>query len=212
MSRLTDQISYVHFPVSPDRPHVTESKIRGFEELGRDWYYGAEVPFDEAVIHRAIQLNQFAVNLGLFETDAFPGTEGEIIVTVYWRDEYLEFVLMPDDSLSITRESGDNEIYSLEGVDDNEARRRLSEFGADKWRLSGFSAQSTGTDEGDGSRVRHSRIQEITQESQSLMPLALPTTEIRYVSMFSSFIPGSLRLLRSSSGNLTPKSYQMVAG
>jgi hypothetical protein len=37
-------------------------------------------------------MNQQAVSLGLFETDAFPGANGEIAVAVYWQDEYLEFI------------------------------------------------------------------------------------------------------------------------
>ena len=92
MPTLTDEIKYRTFVVDQDRPHSTERKIQGFRELGTDWYYGAEAHFDEAVIQRAIRMNQQAVSLGLFETDAFPGANGEIAVAVYWQDEYLEFI------------------------------------------------------------------------------------------------------------------------
>ena len=73
--------------------HITEKKIQSFKELESGWHYGEGVSIKQSVLDNAILLNQEAINQAFYETDAFPGLNGEVMVTIYSGEHYLEFTL-----------------------------------------------------------------------------------------------------------------------
>ncbi len=75
---------------------ITDRKLRAFADLPNGWYYGEGVPFGGAVLNMARTLS-----LGLAETDAFPGLNGEVVVSVYFGEHYLEFTIDPDESIAL---------------------------------------------------------------------------------------------------------------
>jgi len=116
--------------------HPTEEKIRGFKELQDGWHYGEGVSFDDTILDDAISLNQEAINLAFFDTDAFPGLDGEIMLTIYWGEHYLEFTLEPNGCATFYREESDEEIYYQEGLPFREIKAKIGEFRKETWRES----------------------------------------------------------------------------
>lgn len=76
-----------------------EEKIKSYAELESGWNFGAGAPFEDDTIRRALQVERNLRNRG-FETDAFPGDDGEISVCYYWAEcmDYgsVEYVIYPD--------------------------------------------------------------------------------------------------------------------
>jgi len=105
--------------------HTTERKIFGFKNLESGWHYSEGVPFQVERLKKAVQLNQEAVRLGFFETDAFPGVSGEISVTIYHGVYYLEFTIEHTDVITFVCEIGDEEVTYEEGLTLEEAKARI---------------------------------------------------------------------------------------
>lgn len=72
---------------------ATDSKIWHFLQLEEGWNFGEGVGFSQDVVAKARYLNSLLGLNGFVETDAFPGLNGEIRVTAYWKTDYFEFTL-----------------------------------------------------------------------------------------------------------------------
>lgn len=90
------------------KPNYTERLIASFASYKPGWEYGDGVAFKPETIAIAQQLNQAAKEAG-FETCAFPGKEGEILVVVY-RPNDQEFTVDDSGAISLTIEEGDDYI------------------------------------------------------------------------------------------------------
>ena len=133
---------------------VTRRKIESFRELEAGWCYGEGVAFDEKMLEVALKFNRFAAAQGFAETDAFPGTEGEIMYTVYLGEHYLEFTINPPDgSVDYLREWGDEEVESEEGLSLSDAEEKVSEFKDELCDSFDIFTASTMTIEKDASKV-----------------------------------------------------------
>ena len=141
-----------------DGTHITERKIRGFKRLQKGWHYGEGRPFGDNIINAAISLHKEALRLGFFETDAFPGANGEIMVTIYRHEHYLEFIIERDLTVTFSREDGDDETRYEEGLTLNNAIRVIRDFSGE-CRQSESSDLTGGTGAGDGFSLWDSRTQ-----------------------------------------------------
>ena len=74
----------------------TEDKIRGFAARQPGWCYRGGDGFAANTIESAIQIEKNMREIGILETDAFPGPEGEIRVTAYCGADYYEFTVNPN--------------------------------------------------------------------------------------------------------------------
>ena len=117
---------------------VTEKKIRRFGKLESGWHYGEGVPFQQSVLDGAISLNREAIRLAFYETDVFPGTDGEIMLVVYYGDRNLGFIFERDGSVTFCHEKGNEEICYQEGLSSQDARTKIAEFREKTWKESGF--------------------------------------------------------------------------
>ena len=75
-------------------PHVTERKIRNFSRRVLGWHFGDGVAFSQNVLEGALELHRAALAQGLFETDAFPGIRGQIVVTIYRSQHYPNNIIL----------------------------------------------------------------------------------------------------------------------
>jgi hypothetical protein len=82
----------------------TIEKIQSFATYQSGWSFGEGVQFSENTVSKGIQLAKIAHTLGFYETDAFPGLSGEVMLTVYQGNEYWEFILHPDETLTFVYE------------------------------------------------------------------------------------------------------------
>lgn len=81
----------------------TANKIRRFLTYPNGWHFGRGVPPTLERVKEALILNNAAAKAEL-HTNAFLGSEGEVRVTVYHNDIYLQFTLGDDDSVEYVRE------------------------------------------------------------------------------------------------------------
>lgn len=95
---------------------TTIAKIESFAHLAEGWSYGEGRPLSEKVLDRATQLAKSASTLGFHETDAFPGVDGEVMVTVYRDNEYWEFTLHPTDTITFAYEKDERTLVYEEGL------------------------------------------------------------------------------------------------
>jgi hypothetical protein len=136
----------------------TLAKIREFGKLPQGWHYGRGVPPTQAVIDRAAEIVLRSMVAGLEDTDAFIGTDGEIQITAYHKNIYLEFTVEPGDVIRFVREEGDQETQRVDGLCPADAFSILKNYELETWRSSGSYTATTTTRKRDGFRTSPSRI------------------------------------------------------
>lgn len=128
--RSCDEALWIFFPVSDNtcvtRP--TQRKIEGFKALEAGWNYGEGIPFDDSIISMALELESGSVELGFYESDAFPGANGEVMFTLYESHHYLEFTIEPNGQITYAHEINDGESEYKEGLTFEEATDKIREF------------------------------------------------------------------------------------
>ncbi|MEZ4713750.1 MAG: hypothetical protein R3A44_41565 [Caldilineaceae bacterium] len=92
----------------------TIEKIQSFADFEAGWSFGEGVAFAQNALDKASQLAKTAHTLGFHETDAFPGLNGEVMVTVYQGNEYWEFTLQPTATITFVYERDDETVTYIE--------------------------------------------------------------------------------------------------
>ncbi len=161
---VTNEARYSYLVQDVTIHEVTERKIRRFGEFEKGWHYGEGVSFEQSVLDNAIAMNQEAIRLGFYETDAFPGLSGEVMVTVYSSDHDLDFIFERDDSVTFCHEEGDKEICHEQGLSFQDAKVRIAEFRKNTWRQFGSSVDGITAASGADSRVLPSVTAQTTRE------------------------------------------------
>lgn len=115
--------------------HPTIKKILGFEKRGHGWHFGEGVPPSKDIISKALLIVKKAIKAE-FDTDAFPGVDGEIMVTIYHKDDYMEFTIEGDGKVTFVHEQGEEEISYKEGLEINNALREMRNIGKYLWNIS----------------------------------------------------------------------------
>ncbi len=64
-------------------------KIEQFRNLDKGWHYNEGVPTTQEIARKAITL----IRNSPFDTDVFPGIDGEIMVTMYHKKHYWEYTI-----------------------------------------------------------------------------------------------------------------------
>ena len=95
---------------------TTLEKIQSFAQFQQGWSFGEGIAFAQNPLNRAIQLAKTAHTLGFYETDAFPGLNGEVMVTVYQGCEYWEFTLQPTETMTFVYEKDAKTVTYAEGL------------------------------------------------------------------------------------------------
>jgi hypothetical protein len=153
----------------PPKPHPTEQKIRLFLLREDGWHYGEGVAFRPETVEKAVALHTFILRKGFFRTNAFPGLAGQVIVTLYHRDEYYEFAVLPDGDIEFTQETGNQEIAFREPMTIEEAEKIIAAIRTGTWTsFVSLDANSTTPTEAD-SKAGLSGTRAAVAESRSLI-------------------------------------------
>ena len=188
---VTSEAVYSYLVQDVSIREVTEKKIRRFGEFENGWHYGEGVSFEQSVLDNAIALNREAIRLAFYETDAFPGTDGEVMLVVYSGDYDLEFVFERDGSVTFCHERGDEEICYRERLSLQDARTIIAKFREKTWKESGFLASGFMIVGEAGLEVLHSGTPEMTQESRLLAENVYSNLEEPSVDISKGTIPES---------------------
>ncbi len=143
MFKLLD-VSNIQFFPAPERDvSNTARKLAAFKNLPQGWNYGRGRPIRDDVYVHAESLLSYINELGISNTDAFPGSDGDVCITAYRFDHYLEVTVEVDLSISVSHEIEDNEDSFVENLSLAEAKKALREAIEKIWGLSDLFTHGT---------------------------------------------------------------------
>ena len=130
----------------------TQRKLCSFKHLAPGWHYGEGGPIDSDTIRLACQINKAAYFAGFRETDAFPGLDGCISLTIYHCDDFYELILNPEGKVTFVHERGSQELMYLQSISVHKAIALIEEFSPLLWKTTYESfTKITTTEEKNGS-------------------------------------------------------------
>jgi hypothetical protein len=170
-------------------------KVDSFSNLSNGWHYGQGVPPLTQVIDKAKKLNDLALRIGFKETNAFPGIDGEVQITAYFKNLYLEFTIPSDGLITYVYERDHQEI-EYEQITYDEAITKIKSFRGLIWALSELLVRSTSIPKRNASKVsplNHLAQMAGSQSSIKSVPFKLVETS---VPIYKSFTPKSQETLQ----------------
>jgi hypothetical protein len=188
----------------------TRDKIADFAKLPYGWHYGTGTRPSDATIALAIDFHDFFLGLGFIATDAFPGGDGEIVVTAYEGEHCLEVIAEADGSVSIIHEIGEQPGQPRYRLSTLEARHLLMEIASQIWNTSDYSMPSFLTKGGGASQVSHSGIRAATAASLSFRAIVYENEARLYANTYAHSMHRWLETL-SYSGNSRMPLYRLAA-
>src|SRR5262249_22092420 len=115
----------------------TAVKMHSFEGLSWGWHYGEGRPSIPEVLHQALRLHAGMLRLGFTATDAFPGIDGGMLLTMYDGHEYLEFRFEAEGIISYSRETDNIEVQEQDHLTLEQAEAILWAYRQETWTRSG---------------------------------------------------------------------------
>jgi hypothetical protein len=106
--------------------HPTEEKIFNFSLLKAGWNYGEGEDFSNEAIREAMELHREIIFRGFSRTDAFPGLDGEIQVTIYEGEHYFAFEREKIGTWSVTHEVNNNQVDAVPGLNFEQVKKHLA--------------------------------------------------------------------------------------
>ncbi len=115
--------------------------------MDEGWHFGDGIPIKKEIIKKAIKIDEKAFNCGYYETDAIPGIDGEIEVTIYYLDDYFEFIIEKNGEVTCVHEYKNNEIAYEENISFSKALKKIEKLKEELCSLSESSMQDIGRTE-----------------------------------------------------------------
>jgi len=197
--------------VFPPQSSPTEAKIESFSDLPKGWHFGEELAPSKEVIEKSLKIEEAASLYG-YETDAFPGIDGEIMVTVYHGNHSLEFTVENDSSIIFALEENDNEIDYKELLSFEDAMIELDRYNklsGHKWNILESSAYTILIEKDENLPAWLLKIPQI-RESQLFPESVSANREIEYIPT-SIDSTGESLLIPLSSGSSPSMNYRINA-
>ena len=94
----------------------TAQKIDSFATYQPGWSFREGIPFDKATLIIATAILQQGIEHGFVTNDAFPGLDGEVMVTFYSGDYYHEFIIERTGNISYICEIDRCEVLSIDDL------------------------------------------------------------------------------------------------
>ena len=188
----TEPIDYVVIAgnVVPPMPSRAISKIVSFANLANGWHFGAGRAPSPTMISKALGWHAKLRSLGFTLTDAFPGANGEIMVTAYEGNHYVEILLETDAAVSFVYERDDVEATHLDHVAPDRVSEKLQDIAGEIWSTSGYFTRNTLIASAMNSKAWHSKY----------MTTGLPLSSWPALPSVSATI--SANFIRTSGANL----------
>lgn len=180
-----------HF--TSDTSNVTDlavlKKIQFFSELKAGWHHGEGAEFSKDQINGASKVAGFVFALAGEEMDAFPGLDGEIMVTAYSKNMCFEVIVIDEDHFTLLVEDEDgSELYEAECESFHELNEKLFlVWKKHIWNISDSSQSGTMTSIGRDLSVSHLPTPK-EEVSPSLIIDAQQGIHVGHVSISNPFI------------------------
>ncbi len=148
---MTPITNSTHWEIFAERCPTVLAKIESFSNLKPGWDYGDGVPFATKTISIARDISQRSLQLGFTRSDAFPGTDGTIQITIYEAKlKYIVIMIRPSGAVSLARKINNEKMIPV--VVDGSIRDtivRLREIAIEKWNTYDFFIPANMTASGD---------------------------------------------------------------
>jgi hypothetical protein len=146
----------------------TANKIRSLRAFEDGWHYGSGAAPSEETVAECIRIHSTMIAIGLRETDAFPGIDGEILLTAYYGLHYIEVLVEIDGLVTITREINDAVISRKADLNEASCREELVRVAGDIWKPFASYIFDTSIIRGGALQAWHSRTHQKVVRSRSL--------------------------------------------
>lgn len=188
-------------------------KIAEFPELPEGWHFGEgkKISKDNTSIAERIFYTIFSQ--GIVTTDAFPGIDGEIRVTGYFDEHYLEFTLEADKTITYLYEVDDMEVEykeSLSIVEVLEVIKTITNIINPNKCLFDQSIKTIGINKKSDFKVWHSNPPAVTEGFQLFAVNALSNIVDAYASTLIDTTHLSQTPLQSSGNSTRPFSQKIT--
>lgn len=140
---VVNNMAFEYCSVSPLT--MGHRKINSISKLSDGWNYGDGTKFSSKRVTDAEKIDNLFVQLLASPTDAFPGLAGQIMVTAYKDDYYIEYTLHDDDNFSVRADKAGATICRLNYVDQAKALSKLAWLAGQIWNTSNSSTQGSTT-------------------------------------------------------------------
>jgi hypothetical protein len=140
----------------------TDDKIASFAELPEGWDYGKGAPIPQETLESAFAWNSFLRAHNFFETDAFPGSDGEVVVATGYGNHYLEIIIEPDGRISVAYDVKGKQEQYFPNLSLSDALTALLKIVGQIWNVSAYYTQINSTGEQASSLGLHFETQNRT--------------------------------------------------
>jgi hypothetical protein len=115
---------------------LTENKIMDFAQLPQGWDYGRGNPISARVIQAALTWNSRLQRLGFLNTNASPGSDGEIAVAAAVGDHRIEVIIETDGMVSVAYDFRRKQQFYRLRMQDTEVHQLVLELVGQIWNAS----------------------------------------------------------------------------
>jgi hypothetical protein len=212
-NQILESPDFVALPVlsAPASPgdSIVQRKLDSLANLKAGWHYGSGKAIHPASTSLGRLLANHASRLGIETVDAFPGTDGDLTISVYRGGEEFSFTINARGRIEFGSES--QEVPDGEVLDAMQAMARLSELASLKsWKSFSLSTSRSMTLNGIAFGAWHSRTPPMEVEYRSLMVSAPFISQTQYAPMPAVITQVSLRN-HPYFGSLMPPSSRELA-
>lgn len=165
---------------------TTFNKLSEFSELQPGWHYGQGVSPSAVTIERARDILRVYLKSGIKETDAFCGQHGEVMVTAYHGQDYIECDFEPDGVAHFTHKFGKATHFERAGMSAfselaNLVRKTVSEVLRGTWPSLDSSIREISTNVEWSSKTTYSKTLQVgvRRYSTSNVPLGNLNQSVR---------------------------------
>lgn len=184
----------------------TARKIDEFTKLPKGWNFGSGIPARKDIAELAKELLTFGVTEGFAWHDAFPGINGQIILTMYVRNHCLEFEVGSSGKISVVWEEGDNDRGEWDSLSLAQVKDKILELKGKIWISLGRYTGVITTRHVEGLSAKHSNRLTTAAYPWSIK-VASDSTVVQSASISGNIIP-SLSTAAQSTGRSRKPTYQ----
>jgi hypothetical protein len=137
-NELGSLVIYGMIGVPTDAASPIAQKLYSFANLPIGWDYGSGGPIPIEAISRALIWEQFLRAQGFFDNDAFPGGNGEVVISATLGDHYIEVIIEPNNTTSVAYDFQRKQIFYRLNLSFSEAMQAITEAAGRIWNASDY--------------------------------------------------------------------------
>ncbi len=124
---MSTDFNYSDFEISEIIIDSSIKKINSFAQFNEGWDFGEGKRFENDVIRKAIEINALGRTYQ-FDSNALPNSNGDIIINLFIKDDFILITIKADSSLYLSHEKGIGEQYEIIYEKENVSIEEISNY------------------------------------------------------------------------------------